>query len=156
MIHQSQQALCMSWKKKNWLHLKRMKVNNNIELGSDNILLTETTRGNQFLKQNRVDICAEIREIERVSNKSRQNTSLLLSLTMFMSSNLAIRNQYGCIWDLTFTSWIFRLVLVIVFWDIIGSLPVGTFAVFGAKFGLRQQILSGYLSVDTSLEFSFM
>lgn len=90
---------------------------------------------------------AEIRGVERVPENKREDKTTISALTMFLSPNLAISALSTGALGPTFFALDFRTcILCIVFWCIIGSLSVGFFAVFGMKFGLRQQILSKYFT----------
>ncbi|KAK6455222.1 permease for cytosine/purines, uracil, thiamine, allantoin-domain-containing protein [Scheffersomyces xylosifermentans] len=90
---------------------------------------------------------AEIRGIQRVPEDKRVDTSLLSPLCMFLSPNLAISAlSTGALGPTVFALDFRTCVLVIVFWCIIGALPVGFYSAFGMRFGLRQQILSRYFT----------
>lgn len=120
-----------------------------LEQGSDTISgsSAENSKATNILDEIGLRYGAELRGIERVSNESRQKTSFLLPLTMFLSPNLAMSAiSTGALGPTVYQLDFWTCVLVIIFWSIIGSIPVGLFAVFGAKFGLRQQILSRYLT----------
>lgn len=127
---------------------KVVELNNDLEAGSDNDIFNEDQpKATNFLDKIGLRYGAEVRGIERVSNESRQKTSFLLPLTMFMSPNLAISAiSTGALGPTVYQLDFWTCVLVIIFWSIIGALPVGLFAIFGAKFGLRQQILSRYFT----------
>lgn len=103
--------------------------------------------GTNFLDKIGLRFNAEIRGVERVPEEKKDDTSWLSPLTMFLSPNLAISALSTGMLGPTYYALDFRTcILCIVFWSIIGALPVGFFAVFGAKFGLRQQILSRYFT----------
>lgn len=90
---------------------------------------------------------AEIRGVERVPEDKRVDTSNLSPLTMFLSPNMSIAAlSTGALGPALFGLDFWTCVLCSVIWSVIGALPVGLFAVFGARFGLRQQILSRYLT----------
>lgn len=90
---------------------------------------------------------AEIRGVERVPEDQRVDTSKLSPLTMFLSPNMSIAAlSTGALGPALFGLDFWTCVLCAVIWLVIGALPVGLFAVFGARFGLRQQILSRYLT----------
>lgn len=90
---------------------------------------------------------AEIRGIERVPDELKTDNSSLGALTVFLSPNLAISAlSSGALGPTVFQLDFWTCVICIVIWSIIGSIPVGFYAVFGKKFGLRQQILSRYLT----------
>lgn len=90
---------------------------------------------------------AEIRGVERVPEDKRVDTNWTSPLTMFLSPSMSIAALSTGMLGPTFYKLDFRTcVLVIVFWSIIGSMAVGFFATFGARFGLRQQMLSRYFT----------
>lgn len=90
---------------------------------------------------------AEIRGVERVPEDKRVDLSLWGPLTLFLSPNLAISAlSTGCLGPMAFGLDFRTSLLVIVFWSIIGALPVGFYSVFGMTFGLRQQILSRFFT----------
>lgn len=90
---------------------------------------------------------AELRGVERVPEDKREAGSWIAPLTMFLSPNLSVAALSTGMLGPTYYALDFRTcILIIVFWSIIGALPVGFYAVFGAKFGLRQQILSRYFT----------
>ncbi|ABN64926.2 predicted protein [Scheffersomyces stipitis CBS 6054] len=90
---------------------------------------------------------AEIRGVQRVPEDRRVDTSLLSPLCMFLSPNLAISAlSTGALGPTLFGLDFRTCVLCIVFFCIVGALPVGFFSAFGMRFGLRQQILSRYFT----------
>lgn len=90
---------------------------------------------------------AEIRGVERVPEEKRVDTSWTNPLTMFLSPNLAISALSTGMFGPTFYGLDFRTCVYCgVLIPIISSFPVGLYAIFGAKFGLRQQILSRYFT----------
>lgn len=104
-------------------------------------------QGTNFINRIGLKLNAEIRGIERVPESKRVDKSWLSPLTMFLSPNLSISALSTGMLGPTYFALDFRTcVLCIVFISILGSLPVGYFAVFGSKFGLRQQILSRYFT----------
>lgn len=103
--------------------------------------------GTNFLDRIGLRMKAEIRGVERVPEEKREKQSWLLPLTMFLSPNMSIAALSTGMLGPTFYGLDFTTcILIIVFWSIIGALPVGFFAVFGAKTGLRQQILSRFFT----------
>lgn len=102
----------------------------------------ELEKGTNFLDRLGLKVNAEIRGVERVPEEKREKQLWLLPLTMFLSPNMSIAALSTGMLGPTYYKLDFRTcVLIIVFWSIIGAVPVGFFAVFGAKTGLRQQIL---------------
>lgn len=107
----------------------------------------ETEEGTNLLDRIGLKFNAEIRGVERVPEDQRNDRNWTSPLTMFLSPNMSIAALSTGMLGPTYYGLDFRTcVLVIVFWSIIGALPVGFFATFGAKFGLRQQILSRYFT----------
>lgn len=103
--------------------------------------------GGNFLDRIGLKFNAEIRGVERVPEDKRVDRNWTSPLTMFLSPNMSIAALSTGMLGPTFYDLDFRTcILVIVFWSIIGAMPVGFFATFGAKFGLRQQILSRYFA----------
>lgn len=104
-------------------------------------------RSNNIINRIGRKLNAEIRGIERVPEEKRVDRSWLSPLTMFLSPNLSISAlSTGMLGPMYYALDFRTCVLCIVFISILGAVPVGLFAVFGAKFGLRQQILSRYFT----------
>ncbi|CAH2354008.1 purine-cytosine permease Fcy2p [[Candida] railenensis] len=90
---------------------------------------------------------AEIRGVERVPEDQRSKGSMLTPFFIYASPNLAIAAlSTGALGTASFGLDFWTCTIVIIIWSFIGALPVGLFAVFGMKFGLRQQILSRYFT----------
>lgn len=103
--------------------------------------------GTNFLDKLGLKVNAEIRGIERVPESKRVDTSWLNPLTVFLSPNLDISALSTCMLGPTYFGLDFRTCLWCeVLIPVVGALPVGCFAVFGARFGLRQQIMSRYFT----------
>ncbi|ODQ78546.1 hypothetical protein BABINDRAFT_162751 [Babjeviella inositovora NRRL Y-12698] len=89
---------------------------------------------------------AETRGVEIVPDEEKIDSSIWTAASMWFSANFVIATfSLGAlghgIWDLNFGT----SCLTIVFFSILGVIPVALFSVFGAKFGLRQLILSRFL-----------
>lgn len=88
----------------------------------------------------------ETRGISRVPEKEKTQSSIMAPTRLWMAINVVIAAyalgalSYS-LFDLDFGT----SVLTIVFFNILGSIPVGFFSVFGARFGLRQLIVSRFL-----------
>jgi NCS1 nucleoside transporter family len=107
----------------------------------------DTEKPNNFIDKIGLRLRAEIRGIERVPDNQRQKGSMLTPFFIFASPNLAISAlSTGALGPAVFGLDFWTCVIIIVVWSFIGALPVGLFAVFGMRFGLRQQILSRYLT----------
>lgn len=126
------------------------EVQNDLEFISDEP--SEKSSNEDRKKRNIIDriglkFGAEIRGIEKVPEDERTESSFLLPLTMFLSPNLAITAiSTGALGPTFYQLDFWTCVLCIVVWSIAGAIPVGFYAVFGAKFGLRQQVLSRYFT----------
>ena len=90
---------------------------------------------------------AETKGIEPITEEERNpDESVVNAASMWFSANMVIA-AYSLgglgpmIYDLNFGT----SVLVIVFFNILGLLPVAYFSVFGCELGLRQMVLSRYL-----------
>lgn len=106
-----------------------------------------TVEADNFLDKIGLRFNAEIRGIERVPEDQREDGNWLNSLTVFLSPNFAVSSLSIGVMATTYYQLDFRTsVLCIVFMSIVGSVPVGLYSIFGAKFGLRQQILSRYFT----------
>lgn len=100
-----------------------------------------------FLNKIGLKFNAEIRGVERVPESKREDGNWLNSLTVFLSPNFAVSTLSTGMMGPTYYDLDFRTcILCIVFMGILGSIPVGLYSIFGAKFGLRQQILSRYFT----------
>ncbi|CAI5758522.1 unnamed protein product [Candida verbasci] len=92
-------------------------------------------------------INAEIRGIQRVPESKRFDKSLLSPFAIFLSPNMSISGlATGALGPTAFGLDFRTCIICMVFFYIIGALPVGFYASFGMRFGLRQQILSRYFT----------
>lgn len=89
---------------------------------------------------------AETRGIERVPEDERTQKSVYSSFTVWLSANMVIATfALGALSYPVFGLDFGTSVLCIFFFTILGALPVAFFSIFGAKFGLRQMVLSRFL-----------
>lgn len=88
----------------------------------------------------------ETRGIERIPEKEKTQTSIYSAATMWLSANMVIATfSLGALSFAAFNLDFGTSVLVIIFFSILGALPVAFFSIFGARFGLRQMVLSRFL-----------
>lgn len=101
-----------------------------------------------WINQIAASLNAETTGIERVTEDQRNpNEGVFSSATMWFSANLVIASMSlgmlgQAVWAISF----WQSVFVIIFFNILGLLPVAFFSCFGPEFGLRQMILSRYLT----------
>ncbi|KAH3671098.1 hypothetical protein OGAPHI_000809 [Ogataea philodendri] len=94
----------------------------------------------------------ETRGIERVPIEEKTHDSLWACASMWLSANLVIATfslgalSYS-VFDLDFGT----SVLVIIFFNVLGCSPIAFYSIHGAKFGLRQMILSRFLVGDLAM-----
>lgn len=92
---------------------------------------------------------AEIKGIEPVTDEEKVEHSLVNAGTMWLSANLVIATfSLGALGITVFQLSFWQAFLVIVFFSLLGALPVAFFSIFGPKLGLRQMILSKFLVGD--------
>lgn len=89
---------------------------------------------------------AETKGIDPVTDEEKNDPSILNATTMWFSANLvlsayAIGGLGPLVFDLNFGT----CVLTIIFFNILGLLPVAFFSLFGAELGMRQMVLSRFL-----------
>ncbi|ODV83904.1 hypothetical protein CANARDRAFT_29628 [[Candida] arabinofermentans NRRL YB-2248] len=94
----------------------------------------------------------ETRGIERIPDEEKTHTSIWGCASMWLSANMVIATfslgalSYG-LFGLDFGT----SVLTIIFFNLLGGAPVAFFSIHGAKFGLRQMVLSRYLVGDLAM-----
>ncbi|VEU23886.1 DEKNAAC105075 [Brettanomyces naardenensis] len=100
----------------------------------------------------------ETRGIERVPEVEKTQTSVLAPSTLWFAINMVIVNYaLGVISYPIFGLDFGSSLLTIIFFNILGSIPVAFFSIFGARFGLRQMIISRSLvGVITSKLFAVL
>lgn len=89
---------------------------------------------------------AEVKGIEPITDEEKHDDSLVNAASMWFSANMvlaafAVGGLGPMVYGLNFGT----SVLTIIFFDIIGLIPVAFFGMFGAVLGLRQMILSRFL-----------
>ncbi|ONH66558.1 Purine-cytosine permease FCY2 [Cyberlindnera fabianii] len=91
---------------------------------------------------------AEKKGIERVTEEERDpNETVFSSASMWFSANMVIASMsLGMLGQSIFGISFWQSFFVIIFFNIIGLIPVAFFSMFGPEFGLRQMILSRYLT----------
>ncbi|KAI0463207.1 hypothetical protein LJB42_003227 [Komagataella kurtzmanii] len=95
---------------------------------------------------------AETRGVEIVPEEEKTRTSLWEAASMWFSANLVIGTfALGAISQTVFALDFWSSVLCIIFFNMLGVFPVAFFSVFGVKFGLRQMILTRFLSGDLAM-----
>nr|ABG43010.1 cytosine permease [Nakaseomyces glabratus] len=91
-------------------------------------------------------ISAETKGIEPITDDEKNDDSLINAASMWFSANMVLPAlAIGGLGPLVFGLNFGVSVLTIVFFNILGLFAVAFFSVFGAKFGLRQMVLSRYL-----------
>ncbi|KAF2969683.1 hypothetical protein GQX73_g3912 [Xylaria multiplex] len=87
----------------------------------------------------------EQRGIERVPNNERTDSSMSQIGTLWLSANMVVSSfAIGALAIPVFNLGYVDSALTIVFVNILGIMPVCFFSTFGAKFGLRQMVLSRF------------
>ncbi|OCK76435.1 purine-cytosine permease [Lepidopterella palustris CBS 459.81] len=87
----------------------------------------------------------EQRGIERVPENERTDTSLLNVGTMWLSANMVVSSfAIGLLGKSIFYLGFGDAIIVVIFFNLIGILPVCYFSTFGPRFGLRQMVLSRF------------
>ncbi|GMM36814.1 purine-cytosine permease [Saccharomycopsis crataegensis] len=89
---------------------------------------------------------AETKGIERVTEEERTDPSIWTAASMWLSANMVIATySLGALGPTIFGLTFYQSMVTIIFFVILGALPVSLFSVFGSKFGLRQMVLSRFL-----------
>lgn len=101
---------------------------------------------------------AETKGIDLVTDEEKTQGSLVDAATMWLSANLVIATfALGALGITVFQLDFWSSVLVIIFFSLLGVLPVAFFSVFGVKTGLRQMIMSKFLLGDYAMRiFAFI
>ncbi|KAI0810287.1 purine-cytosine permease [Xylaria sp. FL0064] len=87
----------------------------------------------------------EQRGIERVPNDERTDSSMSQIGTLWLSANMVVSSfAIGVLAIPVFNLGYVDSALTIIFVNVLGVLPVCFFSAFGAKFGLRQMVLSRF------------
>ncbi|KAI0976595.1 purine-cytosine permease [Xylaria arbuscula] len=103
----------------------------------------------------------EQRGIERVPNDERTDSSMSQIGTLWLSANMVVSSfAIGVLAVPVFNLGYIDSALTIIFVNILGIMPVCFFSTFGAKFGLRQMVLSrfffGYYGVKLMACFNIL
>ncbi|OAA75967.1 purine-cytosine permease [Akanthomyces lecanii RCEF 1005] len=97
------------------------------------------------LQQALLKIKVETRGIERVPDDERTDTSYLNVGSMWLAANMVVPSfAIGALGKPLFGVGFLDSVLVIIFFNLLGSATVCFFSMFGAAFGLRQMTLSRF------------
>lgn len=89
---------------------------------------------------------AENKGIERVTEEERTSPSVWVASSMWLAANMVIATfSLGVLGPAVFGLTFYQSVVTTIFFSLLGALPVAFFSVFGAKFGLRQMVLSRFL-----------
>lgn len=97
---------------------------------------------------------AEVKGVEPVTDEEKTETNTFSAANMWFSSNLVL-SAYAvgalgpCVFGLNFGA----SCLTILFFNILGVIPVAFFSMFGARTGLRQMILTRYLTGNYTARF---
>jgi len=94
----------------------------------------------------------EQRGIERVPSDERENAHISQVGTMWLSANMVVSSfALGALAYPIFYLGFIDTILIILFVNLLGILPVCFFSTFGPKFGLRQMVLSRFFFGVSSL-----
>ncbi|GME81839.1 unnamed protein product [Ambrosiozyma monospora] len=94
----------------------------------------------------------ETRGIEKIPEEEKTQTSMWTAASMWFSANLVIATfSLGALSYSVFNLDFGTSVLCIIFFNILGACPVAFYSGFGARFGLRQMVLSRYLVGDIGM-----
>lgn len=97
---------------------------------------------------------AETRGIEMVPEEEKTETSIYEAASMWLSANMVIATfSLGALGITVFGLDFWTAFLTIFFFSALGCCGVAFFSIFGAKFGLRQIILSRFLVGDIAMRF---
>ncbi|CCH59316.1 hypothetical protein TBLA_0B04820 [Henningerozyma blattae CBS 6284] len=89
---------------------------------------------------------AETNGIEPIPDEQKTDNSLLNAASMWFSANLVLASySLGVLGTAVYGLNFGQSAMVIIFFNIIGLLPVAFFSVFGAQLSMRQMILSRFL-----------
>ncbi|KAK9353843.1 permease for cytosine/purines, uracil, thiamine, allantoin-domain-containing protein [Lipomyces doorenjongii] len=87
----------------------------------------------------------EVRGIERVPEEEQTDNSLWNAASMWFAANMVVSTfSLGTLGIGIFGMSFWDSVLTIIFFNIIGIIPVAFYSTFGPRFGLRQMILSRF------------
>ncbi|SCV99675.1 LAFE_0A08416g1_1 [Lachancea fermentati] len=99
-----------------------------------------------FIDRIAAKLKVETKGIEPITDAEKNDCSILGSASIWFSANMVIAAfALGCLGPTVFYLNFWESTITIIFFSILGLLPVAFFSVFGAELGLRQMILSRYL-----------
>ncbi|KAH3902761.1 cytosine permease SCDLUD_000350 [Saccharomycodes ludwigii] len=111
----------------------------------DNFEYTEEKKLPFFIRWS-LKLNAETKGIEPITDEEKTDNSVIGAASMWFSANMVLASfTLGVIGIPIFGLNFGASVLTIIFFSILGMLPVAYFSVFGAELGLRQMVLSRYL-----------
>lgn len=111
-----------------------------------------------FVNRVAAKLNAETKGVELVHDDEKTDSSIANAATMWLSANMVIATfALGALGITVFNLSMFQSVMCIIFFNMLGALPVAFFSIFGVKLGLRQIILSKFLVGDYSMRiFAFI
>lgn len=111
-----------------------------------------------FFDKLAVKLNAETKGIEMITDEEKIDDSVLNAATMWLSANMVIATfSLGALGVTVFGLSMFQCIMCIVFFNLLGALPVAFFSIFGCRLGLRQMILSKFLVGDYAMRiFAFI
>lgn len=128
---------------------KKVASTDTYSLSSQNDYVVETSEETKLGFFNRLAsrLNAETKGVEPVTeDEKEQDESVLNAASMWFSANMVIAAYaLGGLGPMVYKLNFGTSVLVIIFFSILGLLPVAFFSIFGSQLGLRQMILSRYL-----------
>lgn len=97
---------------------------------------------------------AEVKGVEPITDEEKTDTNPFGAANLWFSSNLvlsafAVGALGPCVFGLNFGA----SCLTVLFFNLLGAIPVAYFSVFGARTGLRQMILTRYLTGNYTARF---
>ncbi|ODV60012.1 cytosine permease ASCRUDRAFT_76546 [Ascoidea rubescens DSM 1968] len=101
---------------------------------------------------------AEARGVERIPEEEKTDNSLWSAASMWLAANLVIGTfALGALGITVFGLGFYQCLCCIIFFNFMGTTAVSFFSVFGAKFGLRQMVLTIFLVGNYGMRiFSFI
>lgn len=114
--------------------------------------------GLSFVNRLAAKLNAETKGVELVHDEEKTDSSIINAATMWLSANMVIATfSLGALGVTVFGLSFFQCIMVIIFFNMLGAMPVAFFSIFGVKLGLRQMILSKFLVGDYGMRiFSFI
>lgn len=102
--------------------------------------------GLNFFNKMAAKLNAETKGVELVLDEEKTDSSVINAATMWLSANMVIATfSLGALGVTVFGLSMFQCIMCILFFNLLGALPVAFFSIFGVKLGLRQMILSKFL-----------